>query len=162
MGVLEIGTKNQNSQPSKVGCCVELHLGDFWCSYSRDPRLLALQGAMTQPGQLTLVQFNLDLFTIGIKNHASQFMANAPHVFEDLHLASKRGQVNGIGNGLGIQGEGTFKFSIEDDKRRVHTIKIPNSLYLPKLRQCLLLPQNWAQEAKDGQTWIENFAHRCV
>jgi hypothetical protein len=69
-------------------------------------------------------------------------MANALHLFEDLCLASNRGQVDGIGKGLGIQGEGMLKFSIEDNKGKEHTIKIPNSLYLPKLRQCLLLPQH--------------------
>jgi hypothetical protein len=28
-------------------------------------------------------------------------------------------------------------------------IKVPNSLYLPEMRRCLLSPQVWAQEAKD-------------
>jgi hypothetical protein len=89
-------------------------------------------------------------------------MAKAPCLFEDLNLASNRGQVDGIGDGLDIQGEGTLKFSIEDDEGRVHNIKIPNSLYLPKLRQCLLLPQHWTQEAGDGQTWMGKFAHKCM
>jgi hypothetical protein len=72
-----------------------------------------------------------------------------PHLFEDLCLKSNRGQVDGIGDGLEIQDEGTFKFSIKDDEGKVHTIKIPNSLHLPKLRQCLLSPKHWAQEAGD-------------
>jgi hypothetical protein len=67
-------------------------------------------------------------------------MANVLHLFEYLRLASNRGQVDGIGKGFEIQGEGTFKFSIKDNKGRVHTIIIPNSLYLPQLRQGLLLP----------------------
>ncbi len=81
-------------------------------------------------------------------------MANAPHLFEDLCLASNRGQVNEMGKRLDIQGEGTFMFSIKDEGGRVHTIKISNSLYLPKLRQCLLLPQHWVQVAGDGETWM--------
>jgi hypothetical protein len=48
----------------------------------------------------------------------------------------------------------------------MHTIRIPNSLYLPNLRQCLLLPQHWAQEAKamgnKGKTWMENYWDKCV
>ena len=36
------------------------------------------------------------------------------------------------------------------------------SLYLPDLKQCLLSPQHWAQEAGDGQTWMGNFARECV
>jgi len=89
-------------------------------------------------------------------------MANAPHLFEDLHLTNNAGEVNGIGNGLAIKGKGIFKVLIEDNNRKIHTIKIPNSLYLPGLKQCLLLPQHWAQEAGDGQTWMGNFERECV
>jgi hypothetical protein len=74
----------------KVGCCVELHFRHFWCPYSKDPCLLALQDATTHPGQLPPVQFDLDLFPIGINNYVSQCMANAPHLFKDLCLASNR------------------------------------------------------------------------
>jgi hypothetical protein len=70
--------------------------------------------------------------------------------------------VDGIDKELDIQGEGTFKFSIKDNEERVHTIKIPKGLYLPKLTQCLLSPQHWAQEAGDGQTWMGIFAHKFV
>ncbi len=41
-------------------------------------------------------------------------------------------------------------------------IRIPNSLYIPKLEKCLLSPQHWAQEAGDNQTWMGNFAHCCI
>jgi hypothetical protein len=89
-------------------------------------------------------------------------MANAPHLFENLHLTNNVGEVNGIGKGLAIKGKGTFKFSLKDDNGKTHTIKIPNSLYLPGLRQCLLLPQHWVQEAGDGQTWMGNFERERV
>jgi len=39
---------------------------------------------------------------------------------------------------------------------------MPISLYLPGLKQCLLSPQHWAQEAGDGQTWMGNFKQECV
>jgi hypothetical protein len=42
------------------------------------------------------------MYPIGINNHASQCMANAPHLFEDLCLARDRGQVDKIGDGLEI------------------------------------------------------------
>jgi hypothetical protein len=77
-------------------------------------------------------------------------MANAPHLFEDLQLIDNAGKVHGIGEGLAIKGKGMFKFSIEDDNGKNHTIKIPNSLYVPGLKQCLLSPQHWAQEAGAG------------
>jgi hypothetical protein len=89
-------------------------------------------------------------------------MANAPHLFEDLHLTDDAGEENGIGDRLEIKGRGTFVFSLADDNGRIHTIKIPNSLYLPGLRQCLLSPQHWAQEAKDGQTLMGNLECECV
>ena len=57
--------------------------------------------------------------------------------------------------GLVIVGEGTFKFNITDDEDKQHTIRIANSIYVPKMRRCLLLPQHWAQEAGDAQTWME-------
>ena len=143
----------------KVGCCVENKIRRFLRPLQRAPRLLALQSAyLTNPA----VRFDSDSFFIGIDNHASRCMANAPHLFEDLHLIDNAGEVNGIGEGLAIKGKGIFKFSIEDDNGKIHTIKIPNSLYLPGLRQCLLSPQHWAQEAGDGQTWMGNFERECV
>ena len=59
-------------------------------------------------------------------------MANAPHLFEDHHLTNNAGEVDRIvGDGLAIKGKKMFKFSIEDDNGNIHSIKTPNSLYLP-------------------------------
>jgi hypothetical protein len=41
-------------------------------------------------------------------------------------------------------------------------IKIPNSLYVPNLKRCLLSPQHWVQEAGDEQTWMGNYRDSCV
>jgi hypothetical protein len=76
-------------------------------------------------------------------------MAHAPHLFKNLHLNKNNGQVDGITSGLDIAGQGTFKFNITDDNGKAHTMKIPNSLYVPNLKRCLLLPHHWAQEAGD-------------
>jgi hypothetical protein len=89
-------------------------------------------------------------------------MINSPHLFENLTLMGNTRQVNGISNGLAIKGKGTFKFSITDNNGQRHTIRIPKSLYVPKLEKCLLSPQHWAQEAGDNQTWMGNFAHCCI
>jgi hypothetical protein len=51
---------------------------------------------------------------------------------------------------------------IADNNGRAQIICIPNLLYLPELKSCLLLPQHWVQEAGDGQTWMVNLAHHCV
>ncbi len=74
-------------------------------------------------------------------------MVNAPHLFEDLKLGEV-GEVEGIKSGLDIKGFGTFKFKIKDNNGMTHEIKIPNSLYIPELKRCLLSPQHWVQEAK--------------
>jgi hypothetical protein len=92
-------------------------------------------------------------------------MANKPHLFEDVRLNKDKGQGDGISNGLEITGEGTFKFNIKDDEGKQHTIRIANSLYVPKMRRCLLSPQHWAQEARDEQTWMElkrQWPYDCV
>ncbi len=78
-------------------------------------------------------------------------MVNSKHLLEDLMLTPHDKQrVDCINEGLAIVGEGTFRFTITDDNGKRHTIQIPNSLYLPWLKSCLLLPQHWAQEA--GET----------
>jgi hypothetical protein len=69
-------------------------------------------------------------------------MANAPHLFEDLKLGDV-GEVEDIKSGLDIKGMGTFKFKINDDNSMMHEIKITNSLYVPKLKRCLLSPHYW-------------------
>ncbi len=91
--------------------------------------------------------------------------ANDTHLFEDLRLNKNNRQVDGTADGLAIEGKGTFKFDITNDKGKRHTIRIKNSFYVPKMRRCLLSPQHWAQEAKDRVTWMQfkrEFPYDCV
>jgi hypothetical protein len=124
-------------------------------------KLTAMNSELRAPGPYP-IGFNSDSLPIGIDTHASRCIANAPHLFEDLRLSNK-GIVQGINDGLEIKGKRTIKFKIEDNSRRMHKIKIPNSLYLPGLERCLLLPQHWVQEAGDKHplpegTWCKNTA----
>ncbi len=89
-------------------------------------------------------------------------MANAPHLFENLRLNNNKGRVDGINSRLDIKGEGAFKFNITNNNGKAHMFKIPNSLYVPNLKRCLLSPQHWAQEARDEQTWMGNYRNDCV
>jgi len=94
-------------------------------------------------------------------------MANREEYFEDLVKVKTASKVGGISSGLEIKGSGTFRFDIEDDDGKIHTIKIPNSLFLPDLRLCLLSPQHWAQEARDEWpkprgTRMENDTNGCT
>ena len=102
-----------------------------------------------RPGATT-VRFDSDSYPIGVDGHASCCMGNHPDQFEDLQLTTDGKSVSGIGSGVVIKGMGTFKFNIEDDTGQVHTIRIPNSLYVPSLKRVLLLPHHWAQEARDN------------
>ncbi len=89
-------------------------------------------------------------------------MAHAPHLFKNLCLNKNNGRGDGITSGLDIPGQGTFKFNVANGNGKAHTIKIPNSLYVPNLKRCLLLPLHWAQEAGDTQTWMGNYRNECV
>jgi hypothetical protein len=146
----------------KVGCRLEVFLRRFLGPHIWDPTYLALQSKTMLQSAPPLVRFNSDSYPTGVDNHASKCMANAPHFVENLHLNNNKGQVDGINSGLDITGEGTFKFNITDNDEKAHTIKIPNSLYLPNLKRCLLLPQYWVQEAGDKQTWMGNYRNECV
>jgi hypothetical protein len=139
----------------RVGCHVESHLHRI---FDAPLHLTAFMSSVGNPDQ---VCFDSNSFPIRVDNHASYCMANSPHLFENLVL-SEVGKADGINDGLEIAGKGTFKFKIADDYGRTHIIHVPNSLYLPKLKSCLLSPQHWAQEVGDGQTWMVNGAHHCV
>jgi hypothetical protein len=145
----------------KVGCHVESFIRRFLGPPIWDPNYLSHQSETTLQMASPPVRFDSDSCLIGVDNYASKCMANTPHLFEDLHLNNK-GQVDGINSGLDIAGQGTFKFNITNDDEKIHAIKIPNSLYVPNLKRCLLLPQHWAQEAGDEQTWMRNHRDNCV
>jgi hypothetical protein len=93
--------------------------------------------------------FDTDSFLIGVDSFASVTMATQPKQFEDLIFDAGQ-SVQGIEGGLAIKGHGTFIFNIEDDEGTVHHIKIPDSMYVPDLKFCLLSPQHWAQKAHNS------------
>jgi hypothetical protein len=83
-----------------------------------------------------------------VDNHASYCYINSPHLLDDLVLSNK-GSVDRITDGLPVKGKGTFEFTIGDDNCKRHNIRIPESLYIPGMKKCLLSPQHWAQTAAD-------------
>ena len=155
----------------QVGCHVESFIRCHCLrehkamSHMREP-MMAFAAASNARMCTHSIQFDSDSYPIGVDCHASRCMANSPHLFEDLKLV-KMGAVEDIKQGLDIKGVGTFKLKIDDNNGRMHEIKIPNSLYIPELRRCLLSPQFWAQEAGDNHpqprgTCMENDDVNCV
>jgi hypothetical protein len=104
------------------------------------PHCTALLGQDNKPED-SYIHFDMDSYTIGVENHALGCMANAPHLFEDLEVAPQCQHVSGIAAGIEIRGMGIYIMRLQDNQGKMHAIKIPNSLYLPELRQCILLPQ---------------------
>ena len=94
--------------------------------------------------QVPRISFDTNSFVIGINTFASVTLGNHPNKFEDLKLHGEKdnAEVEGIKGGLDIKGTGTFKFHIKDNKGGVHSIRIPNSKYVPDLKVCLLLPHH--------------------
>jgi hypothetical protein len=137
----------------KVGCCVEGRLRELLASHHlkelpsiSQPAFTALSRAVDST---RTVCFNSDSYPIRIDTHALRCMVNVPHLFKDLKLRDV-GEVEGIESRLDIKGIGISKFKIKDDNGMTHKVKIPNSLYVPELKRCLLSPQHWVQEAKDN------------
>ena len=84
---------------------------------------------------------------MGVDGHALYCKENRTDQFDgNLKLVEGDHQVDGIGSGIAIKGIGTFKFRLEDDYGQVHTIRVPNLLYVPSLKRVLLAPRHWAQE----------------
>jgi hypothetical protein len=149
-----------------VGCCIEMVLRCLGHLLGRPPpHFTALLGQDNKPED-SCIHFDTDSYPIGVDNHALRCMANTPHLFENLVVAPQGQHVSGIAAGIEIRGVGTYIIRLQDNQGKIHEIKIPNSLYIPKLRQCLLSPQHWAQEAKTmgnkGKTWMENYWDKCV
>jgi hypothetical protein len=129
----------------KVGCHVESSLQSL--HHPHHARFTALQGTHGNPWS-NQVRFDSDSFPIGVDNHASYCYVNSPHLLDNLILSNK-GTVDGINDRLAIKGREAFKFTIGDDNGRWHNIRIPESLYVPGVKKCLLSPQHWAQMAAD-------------
>jgi hypothetical protein len=74
----------------KVGCRVEGFPRRFSGPPIWDPNYLTLQSEMTLQSAPPPVRFDSDSYPIGVDNHTSKCMANAPHLFENLHLNNEK------------------------------------------------------------------------
>jgi hypothetical protein len=155
----------------RVGCCVEYAfrlLLKQWRGLMHLTKHQAIRLAFQADGggRSPHVCFDSDSIPVGVDNHPSRCLANKRHLFKNLRPFHS-GRVGGIEGGLEIKGQGTLVLDVNDNDGKPHCIKIPNSLYLPDLRMCLLLPQHWAQEVGVNYplppgTRMENTASNCT
>ena len=59
--------------------------------------------------------------------------------------------LQGIGSGLSIAGQGTLRWSINDNDGNAIILHVRDALYVPKVSMCLLSPQQVAQQT--GKRW---------
>jgi hypothetical protein len=77
-------------------------------------------------------------------------------------IAVTNKKVKGIGGLVSNVMTGTIQWKIKDDTGQVHTIVLPNSLYVKDATTRLLLPQHWAQVVKGNKpnpngTWCVTY-----
>ena len=88
------------------------------------------------------VQFDTDSFLIGVDTHATQCISPNIDHFQGLTPMSNQFCQGFEGQQAEIKGKGTLIFRIEDDNGAIHSISIPNSLYIPTATRVLLIQQH--------------------
>ena len=101
--------------------------------------------------QATRVKFDSDSYFIGVDTHASRTLSDRKCCFKDLRPCNLTcdGFADEKGEGAKVEAVGTFCFTITANDGRRHPIEVPTSLYVPRAKMTLLVPQHWAQEAFD-------------
>ena len=120
--------------------------------------------AKTLPRQ---APFDTDSGLLRIDNCATRSISPYTEDFIGKLTPLPNRKVQGIGGKVGRLMSGTIKWDIEDDEGVVHSIRIPNSIYLPQAPSRLLSPQHWAQEARDNVpvkngTWCATYGTQVV
>lgn len=122
---------------------------DLNYAYTSSP--IAFAGHQDNVSTINRARFDTDSFAIGIDSQCSRTMSGDKSHFRNL-CPVQPGQFNpvdGIGGGLAIHSIGDFVFRLTADDGSVHTIVLPNSLYVPGMKLPLLCPQHWCSVAGD-------------
>ena len=112
-------------------------------------------------------QFDSDSFMISVDNCASYVISNnKKHFVGPIRPIPRKSKESVIGIGdsrVPVIGKGTVLWRWDDDEGVSHKHYIRNSLYVPGSDHCLLSPQHWSQQAKDGHgTWCATYDDTCV
>ena len=97
----------------------------------------------------TQVSFDCDSRLLRIDNCATRSISPCITDFVSDLQPVPNTKVQGVSGKIGNIMGGTIRWNIEDDFGKVHSINLPNSLYVPEATSRLLSPQHWAQVARD-------------
>ena len=96
----------------------------------------------TEPGP---ARFDTDSIPVGADVCASATMSKHKHLFIDL-TPVEGVFLEGVGSKVRVEAKGTLHLNFLDNKGEIHTFKIPDSYFIPKLELTLLCPQQWAKQ----------------
>ena len=150
--------KQQHSKPRVR--IRRINLIRLWCLYTSTV-------AANKPSSMSKVIFDTDSSLLRIDNCATRSISPDTSDFVTELRPILNTRVQGVGGKIGNVMTGTIRWQIEDDQGRVHTVNLPNSLYVPKATSRLLSPQHWAQTAADNiparrGTWCATYADQVI
>jgi hypothetical protein len=113
------------------------------------------------------VNFDTDSSLLRIDNCATRSISPDTKDFVNELTPLLNTRVQGVGGKVTGIMMGTIRWNIEDDQGVVHTITLPNSLYVPSAASRLLSPQHWAQVANDNKplkrgTWCATYEDQII
>ena len=137
----------RHRKANKVNLCREICLLYYAYNAEKAGHVETDKGPPTKP---RIVKIDSDSHAVGVDNRATKSISDNINDFEGpVRPINRRIKGFGKNNIIGNVFMGTIVWHIEDDQGRMHTIRLPNSLYVPEGGVRLLSPQQWAQVAKD-------------
>lgn len=146
----------QRSRKNKRNLGRKLLLGSHLCMTSTSPH-----------DDIRKIYFDTDSRIVRVDNCATRSISPYIEDFVDPPRADKYAKIRGLTGIAEGAMVGTIKWQIEDDDGKVHTIILPDSLYMKNATSRLLSPQHWAQTARDNKpkpegTWCATTSKEVI
>jgi hypothetical protein len=110
-------------------------------------QLLAYLYSLNTPGTDRIMLFGSDMERICIDTGASACISTRRENFITFKPVNNI-KINGIGTGLPVEGTGTLKWTISDDKHQEIELHVRDALFVPSAPMGLLCPQQIAMQTK--------------
>ena len=128
--------------------------------------MLMAEALQAQSGQPNQVSFDSDAFALYVDNGATTSISNRIEDFKGPVQPINR-ELDGVESKMRGLSIGTIKWNIDDDDAKMHTFRLPGSIYAPQVGKRLLSPQHMAQVAKDNKpnkngTWCGTYEDSIV